>query len=286
VGLPSWLNFDETAVAFHGTPDRKVNGIWRVAVTATDGAGAEATTDFSLIIYAQAGAVVTGTGNDDVMYGGAGNEVLVGKGGDDALFGGAGDDVIHAGSGADVILFNRGDGTDTVFADRAGDNTLSFGGGIRYSDLSLSRSGQDLIVSAGDNDRVVLKSWYAGQSSVSSLQIVLDDDYDAGSEDPLHNRSVQRFDFLGMVGAFDLTRHPSPGLTSWHVTNALLQFHLSGADDAALSGDLAYWFARNRAVAGLSVSAAQEIIGASGFGADAQSLRPFGGLREGFARLS
>lgn len=33
----------------------------------------------------------------------------------------------------------------------------------------------------------------------------------------------------------------SPGFTSWDVTNALLQFHLSGADDFALGGDLAYW---------------------------------------------
>lgn len=63
--------------------------------------------------------------------------------------GGTGNDLIRAGSGRDVILFNRGDGADTVIADRAGDNTLSFGGGIRYSDLRLSRSGKDLVLNAG-----------------------------------------------------------------------------------------------------------------------------------------
>jgi hypothetical protein len=41
----------------------------------------------------------------------------------------------------------------------------------------------------------------------------------------------------------------SPGLTSWAVTNALLQFHLSGADDAALGGDLAYWYGTARTAA-------------------------------------
>ena len=35
-----------------------------------------------------------------------------------------------------------------------------------------------------------------------------------------------------------------------------------------------------------SVAAAQETLGTTGFGADAQALRPFAGLQEGFAKLS
>jgi hypothetical protein len=187
-----------------------------------------------------------------------------------------------------VILFNRGDGSDTVLADHRGDNTLSFGGGITYSDLALSRHGKDLVVSAGQGDRVVLKNWYAGKQSVLNLQIVLDasDEFDAGSSDPLYNKKVQTFDFLGMVRAFDHARRESPGLTSWAVTNALLQFHLSGADDAALGGDLAYWYGRNRGFGGISLAAAQQVIGAAGFGSEAQSLRPFAGLQEGFVKLT
>jgi len=77
---------------------------------------------------------------------------------------------------------------------------------------------------------------------------------------------VQTFDFLGMVGAFDRARGASPGLTSWALTNALLQFHLSGADDFALGGDLAYWYAKNRGFGGISLAAAQQVIGAAGFG--------------------
>ena len=52
------------------------------------------------------------------------------------------------------------------------------------------------------------------------------------------------------------------------------------------SGDLAYWYGHNRNFAGISVTAAQQIIGAPGFGDDAQSLRPFSGLQEGFVKLS
>jgi Ca2+-binding RTX toxin-like protein len=228
-----------------------------------------------------------GSGHN-LLDGGAGNDMLFGGRSSSVLVGGTGNDTIRTGHGNDVILFNRGDGSDTVLADHRGDNTLSFGGGITYSDLALSRHGKDLVVSAGQGDRVVLENWYAGKQSVLNLQIVLDasDEFDAGSSDPLYNKKVQSFDFLGMVRAFDHARRESPGLTSWAVTNALLQFHLSGADDAALGGDLAYWYGRNRGFGGISLAAAQQVIGAAGFGSEAQSLRPFAGLQEGFVKLT
>jgi Ca2+-binding RTX toxin-like protein len=233
----------------------------------------------------------------DMLHGGSGNNLLDGGSGDDVIFGGrgasliaggTGNDLIRTGSGSDVILFNRGDGIDTVFSDRAGDNTLSFGGGIRYSDLRLSKTGKDLVVDAGADDRIVLKDWYNGKRSVLNLQIVAEAsaDFDADSADPLRNRRVQTFDFLGLVSSFDQARKASPGLTSWDLTNALLQFHLSGADDLALGGDLAYWYAKSRGFGGISLAAAQEVIGAPGFGQDAQTLRSFSGLQEGFVKLS
>ena len=245
----------------------------------------------------QGNDVLQGGAGSDVLRGGAGQNVLDGGAGDDLIYGGrgsafiaggAGNDILRVGSGNDVIAFNAGDGMDTVYGGRDGGNTLSFGGGIRYSDLSLSKSGKDLVVSAGEDDRVVLKNWYGGNHGVLNLQIVLDatEEFDAGSGDPLCNRRVQTFDFQGMVSAFDAARAESPGVTSWAMTNALLQFHLSGADDTALGGDLAYWYGRNRTLQGVSVSAALQVIGAPGFGSEAQSLRPFSGLQEGFAKLA
>lgn len=102
----------------------------------------------------------------------------------------------------------------------------------------------------------------------------------------MYNRRVQTFDFIGLVGQFDQAMAQSPGLTSWALTNALTQFHLTGADDAALGGDLAYYYGKNGALTGISVAAAQQVIGAPGFGQDAQNLRPFSGLQEGMARLA
>jgi hypothetical protein len=128
------------------------------------------------------------------------------------------------------------------------------------------------VLGVGDGDRLVLKNWYSGNQSVLDLQIVAD--------------AVETFDFLGLVSAYDAARAQSPGLTSWAITNALLQFHLSSSDGEAIGGDLANWYAKTGSFAGLSVSAGQEALGTPGFGADAQALRPFAGLQEGFAKLA
>jgi len=88
------------------------------------------------------------------------------------------------------------------------------------------------------------------------------------------------------VSKFDQARQATPGLTSWALTNALLQFHLSGSDDSALGGDLAYWYGRNGNFSGISLQAAQQTIGAAGFGSEAQTLRPFTGLQDGFVKLT
>lgn len=247
-----------------------------------------------------------GTGSDvlqggegaDVLHGGKGNNVLDGGSGSDAIFDGAGSafivggigaDTIRVGGGRDVIAYNRGDGSDTIIGGGDGGNTLSLGGGIRYSDLSFSKSGRDLIVVTGGDDRITLKDWYGGggNRSLLTLQMIADasEDFDASSSDPLRNRRVETFNFLGLVQAFDQARAQSPGLTSWALTNALLQFHLAGSDDTGLGGDLAYYYGRRGSLAGLSLQAAQQVIGAAGFGADAQQLRPFSGLQDGLVKL-
>jgi len=231
---------------------------------------------------------LTDTDGNNVFISGAGSDVATGGDGNDLFIGGAGDDTLYTGAGSNLIAFNAGGGVDTVYADAGAENTLSLGGGLKYSDLSLSRDNNDLILNAGADDKVVLKDWYVGNSSLLNLQLILDatDEFDVNSADPLYNKRVQNFDFLGMVNSFDAAQAANPGLSNWALSDALMQYHLSGADDAALGGDLAYWYARNNALTGMSVASAQQIIGASGFGADAQTLHEFSGLQEGFARLN
>jgi Ca2+-binding RTX toxin-like protein len=219
---------------------------------------------------------------------GTGNaaQTTTGDDGNDFLAGGSGNDVLSTGAGANVVAFNRGGGTDAVFSDASATNTLSMGG-VRYDDLWLAKSGDDLVLQAGGRDNLVLKDWYAGNDDVNRLQLILDstDQYEGSSADPLTDRKVETFDFLGLVARFDDSREQNPGLTGWALTNALLEFHLSGADDAALGGDLAYAYAHNGSLQGISPQAAQQIIGAPGFGSEAQQLQAFGGLQEGLMRI-
>ena len=324
--LPAWLSFDAASRTFSGNPKQANIGLSHVAVTATDAAGASTSADFGLVVRAAAGSTASGSAGDDLLYGNEGDETLKAKGGSDYLYGdagddllrggagsdvlqggdgndvlrggtgqnlldggwgddvlyggqgssflagGAGNDVLHVGKGREVIAFNTGDGIDTVFGGRDGGNTISLGGAIDYDELTLSKQGKDLVLGVGEDDKLVLKNWYSGNKSVLDLQIVAD--------------AVERFDFLGLVSAYDAARAETPGLTSWALTNALLQFHLSTSDDEALGGDLAYWYGKTGSFSGLSLAAAQEAIGAAGFGADAQALRPFSGLQEGFAKLT
>lgn len=79
----------------------------------------------------------------------------------------------------------------------------------------------------------------------------------------------------------------TPALTSWALTNALLQFRMDNADEAALLGGPSDSIGRfgggSLAYAGLG--SAQTNLGLPGFGSDAQNLRSFSGLSEGMVAL-
>ncbi len=241
--------------------------------------------------------VLEGNGGDDaltdvqgnnLLNGGAGNDALTGGAGNDVLIGGTGNDAIQTGGGNNVIVHNAGEGIDTVASDAGAANTVSLGGGTDYSNLSLAKNGNDLVLNTGTDDGVVLKDWYDGHANVVNLQMIIDatQAFDASSQDPLYNKRVQTFDFAGLVQQFDAARAADPGLTSWGVTNALLQYHLSGADDSALGGDLAYQYGKAGALTGIGLTSALDVLGSADLGTLAQQLRPFSGLQEGLVKLA
>jgi hypothetical protein len=90
---------------------------------------------------------------------------------------------------------------------------------------------------------------------------------------------------LALVNAFDAARSASPGLTSWQLTNALLDAHLSASNDLAFGGDLAYWYSRNRGLTGIGLFGVQQMTGTPSLGLEVQQLHPFSGLQEGFVKL-
>ncbi|EHM54654.1 type I secretion target GGXGXDXXX repeat-containing domain protein [Cardiobacterium valvarum F0432] len=104
--LPSWLAFDAATGQFSGTPPSSEQaGTYRIAVTATDKAGAQARQAFNLSIAADI----------RTFKGTAGNDQISGTDGNDVLDGGAGNDSLFPMGGSDIIRFKGNFGQDTVF---------------------------------------------------------------------------------------------------------------------------------------------------------------------------
>ncbi len=188
-------------------------------------AAGETVTNFENVIASQGDNVITGTqdGNvidgqdgddtvygdsgddrisgglgDDILYGDAGYDDLFGHAGDDELYGGNGDDLISGGSGDDTIdtgvgidkiLFSRGYGNDTIFADAVDDfnyDILSFGPDISMSDLFfLTPNGSvtgDLVIYIQDQskigngglytpeDTITIKGWNTYENRVADIE--------------------------------------------------------------------------------------------------------------------
>jgi Ca2+-binding RTX toxin-like protein len=221
--------------------------------------------------------VLNDTSGNNVLHGGLGADVLTAGQNNDFVVGGAGNDIVNTGLGADVIAFNRGDGQDVVNASAGADNTLTLGGGIRYADVGLLKSGNDLVVDVGGAEQLTFKDWYLSTSnrSVVSLQMVVDasTDWNAASTDALVNKRVSRFDFAGLVSRFDAARAADPTLTRWAVSGALGAVHLEGSDTAALGGDLGYQYGHSGSLANLSWMPIDSVLASASFGVALQTLQ-------------
>ena len=86
------------------------------------------------MIGGNAGGLISGTDENDQIFGNGGNDILYGNGGADRIWGGQGDDVIDGGDGRDVLSGGRGadtfvlgsrDGIDNVTDFTVGEDTLA-----------------------------------------------------------------------------------------------------------------------------------------------------------------
>jgi hypothetical protein len=167
---------------------------------------------------------------------------------------------------------------------------LSLGGGIEYRDLALRKSGADLLVEVGNGERITLQDWYADPQHqvVKSMQVVaetMQGTYPAAFG-ALFADKVQWFDFGAIVTAFDTARAENANLGRWQMMDKLLGTHLGGSSSEALGGDLAYQYGVNGAFTGLGLGAVQELLGGTGFGTDAQQLRPLADLTQDDTKLA
>ncbi|MBK7897913.1 MAG: hypothetical protein IPJ99_00300 [Betaproteobacteria bacterium] len=225
-----------------------------------------------------------------LFNGGAGADTLTGGAAAEVFLGGSGNDTLVTAGGNDVLLFNKGDGQDVVAAGGSGSDTLSVGGaGLAYGDLAFARAANDLVLKLGATDQVTFRDWYAATPSrpVVNLQVIAEAmaGFSQGGPDALLDQRVERFNFGGLVGAFDAARVANPTLTTWALSNALAVNALGGSDSAALGGDLAYQYGRNGTLAGIGATPALAALADANLGTGAQALNPLAALQTGSVRL-
>jgi Ca2+-binding RTX toxin-like protein len=78
----------------------------------------------------------------------------------------------------------------------------------------------------------------------------------------------------------------SPALTSWALTNALLQFYLDRPDAPGILDGIADGVGPANAFAGMGIAQGLAPLGPSAYGRPTQFLQTFSGLQEGFQRLA
>jgi Ca2+-binding RTX toxin-like protein len=104
---------------------------------------------------AKGGHTLTGTEDDDFLYGYGGNDVLIGLGGNDHLYGGIGADTMIGGLGddhyyvdnaGDVVIEGKAEGTDTVYSSLANYTLPSY-----FENLELELGASNGTGNNGDN---------------------------------------------------------------------------------------------------------------------------------------
>jgi Ca2+-binding RTX toxin-like protein len=222
-----------------------------------------------------------GLGGNDLLQGLGGNDVLRNLTGRSAMEGGTGADTLQVGgnaflagglgndrlelgaSGAQIVAYNAGEGLDTLVGSGARNDTLSLGK-VLFADLHFTRTANDLSLSTAVGQGLVLKDWFVGQQTVSTLQMVIDgtSDYDPAATDVLHNSKVVSFDFAALAAQFT-QQGATPG---WAVLPALAGAQVEHSDTAAVGGQLATVYAHDGALAA-AAPLVLSVIGAAEFGA-------------------
>lgn len=243
------------------------------------------------ILEGGAGSDVIGdSAGNNLLNGQAGADTLTGLGANNTFIGGLGHDTHNTGSGNDAILFNRGDGDDTIHLSGGGTDSLSLGGGIDYADLTFQRTGDNLRLNVGAGDTLTFENWYgAGAShSLLNLQVInaATANYAPNGGNALRDNRAENFNFQQLVAQFDAARAANSRLNRWNLMGSLAGAHLGGSDNVAWGGDFAYRYGVDGTLAGIGVDPAQALLANASLNAQAQSLSSVASLQTGSQRLT
>jgi glycerophosphoryl diester phosphodiesterase len=97
------------------------------------------------------------TGNqDDIIYGTSGDDLIYAGTGNNIISAGTGNDTVYLGSGSDRFILDNGVGAVTIFGFSDNDQIIR-GTGLSDSNFTVSISGNDTLISAGNDLLATLK---------------------------------------------------------------------------------------------------------------------------------
>ena len=133
--------------------------------------------------------IVFGGAGDDTLSGGDGADSLVGGDGDDDFTGGTGNDTLQGGAGNNTYRFALGDGQDTLVESDGSQNTIAFATGIASTDVTVTRSGYDLLFQlGGGTDQLTVQYFFIGSNQ--AVQSVAFADGTVWTESMLEERAA------------------------------------------------------------------------------------------------
>ncbi|MCU7840773.1 MAG: type I secretion C-terminal target domain-containing protein [Candidatus Thiodiazotropha sp. (ex Troendleina suluensis)] len=96
---------------------------------------------------------VKGENDNDILYGDLGNDTLEGGAGNDSLYGGAGDDTLKGNGGVDSFYYDGG--LDKIYESGSDVDTLYITGGTTINDITITDTGTrdaDLVINSGTDE--------------------------------------------------------------------------------------------------------------------------------------
>lgn len=189
-----------------------------------------------------------GEAGNDILLGGAGNDTLIGGKGDDILDGGAGDDTLYgadawinpylpAALGNDTYRFGLGDGSDQAIDADGGSDRVEMKAGIAPDMVSVRRSGDDLVLSLNDADKLTLANWVQGGDR--RIETVTFQDGIQWDETELMRRAVIGSDgndtLIGFAGDDILTGGKGADILDGREGNNTYIFHAGDGQDTIVS---------------------------------------------------
>jgi len=112
-----------------------------------------------------------GGDGDDILSGDEDADTLTGGAGNDILVGGSGNDTMNGGLGDDRFLFDRNSGADSL-TDTGGINAIQFESGVTFSDIWMTRVGNDLRVAVIGGNAVITVAGFFATSNTSRIRTI------------------------------------------------------------------------------------------------------------------